>query len=123
MVVLPSRGLDLEDLLDVSDTKSLLERSDGAVSHALDIGVDSLDGDTLLDEGNALADGLDNLGRKTTLDEADELLGEGLAESGFDLYLSADVKSVRVCHTLTREEPRTVSSFCSIASAPRPPST
>lgn len=79
------RSLDLEHLLDFGHSESLLERGHGAVSHALDVGVDRLDGDALLDEGEGLSDGADNLGREAALDLGEELVGEGLVERGLDL--------------------------------------
>lgn len=85
--------LDLEDLLEVGDAEGLLERGDGAVGVALDVGVDGLDGDALLDESEALADGPNDLGRKTTLDERHELLGEGLVKSSLDLFISVNLPS------------------------------
>ena len=77
--------LDLEHLLNVGNTNGLLEGGHGAVGHALDVGVDSLDGDALLDEREGLADGADDLGREAVLDLGEELVGEGLVKRSLDL--------------------------------------
>lgn len=81
------RSLDLEHLLDVGYSEGLLERGHGAVGHALDVGVDRLNGDALLDEREGLADGADDLRREAALDLGEELVGEGLVERSLDLCL------------------------------------
>lgn len=79
--------LDLEDLLNVGDTKSALERGESAAGSTSEVVVDGLDGDARLGEGKGLADGLDDGGREAGGDHAHELVGQRDATKGrLDLF-------------------------------------
>lgn len=75
----------MNDVLNVVEAKSLVQRVEETASDALEVGVNSLDGDAVLDERKGLADSLDDGRGETLLNESDKLLSEGHGENALDL--------------------------------------
>lgn len=75
----------VNDVLNVVETKGLVHRGEETASDALEVGVNSLDGDAVLEERKGLANSLDNGRGETLLDESDKLLSEGHGENALDL--------------------------------------
>lgn len=75
----------MNDVLNVVEAKGLVHRGEETASDAREVGVNSLDGDAVLEERKGLADSLDDGRRETLLDESDKLLSEGHWENALDL--------------------------------------
>lgn len=86
---------EAKDLRQVGDAKSNLEGDDLAVGGSVEVGVDSVEVDTLGNHGKSLTNDLDNVVdvdgggdlALNTVDKADELLSQGNLDDRLDLEI------------------------------------
>lgn len=74
-----------QSLLNVRDTKSTLQRSDGAASGRIQERINRGDAQTLLEHRDGLANGLEGAWRGALFREAEQLFGKGDAEGALEL--------------------------------------